>query len=196
MKRSILIIEPSKIIYKGVASIIGDTTDLHVLQQVQSIENLDSKIAILKPDIVIVNPTLFTTSRYDTCNPIVNIRPDLPAIALIYQYVEADIIKQYDEVIDIRDSVAKISRTITTAQIPLKNEENLDSSELTDREKDVLVLIAKGQMSKEIADTLNISIHTVISHRKNITKKTGIKSIAGLVAYALLNNLINSSEIE
>lgn len=196
MKRSVLIIEPSEIIYKGLASTINDSTDLYVLQQVQSSENIDSTIAKLKPDIVIINPTIFTTSRYDTCNPIANIQPNLPTIALIYQYIETDIIKQYDEVIDIRDSAVKISRTVINTLETEKNEDNLDSSELTDREKDVLVLIAKGQMSKEIADTLNISIHTVISHRKNITKKTGIKSIAGLVAYALLNNLIDSSEIE
>ena len=46
-------------------------------------------------------------------------------------------------------------------------------------------------MSKEIAEQLNISIHTVISHRKNITKKTGIKSVAGLAVYAMLNNLMS-----
>ena len=59
---------------------------------------------------------------------------------------------------------------------------------MTKRERDVLVLVAKGLMSKEIAEQLNISIHTVISHRKNITKKTGIKSVAGLAVYAMLNN--------
>ena len=46
-----------------------------------------------------------------------------------------------------------------------------------------------------IADLMNISIHTVISHRKNITRKTGIKSVSGLTVYALLNNLIDESEL-
>ena len=46
-------------------------------------------------------------------------------------------------------------------------------------------------MNKEIADQLNISLNTVITHRKNIIKKTGIKSVAGLTSYALMHNYIN-----
>ena len=49
---------------------------------------------------------------------------------------------------------------------------------------------------KEIADMFNISIHTVISHRRNITRKTGIKTVAGLTVYAILNNLIDPSSVE
>jgi ATP/maltotriose-dependent transcriptional regulator MalT len=52
-----------------------------------------------------------------------------------------------------------------------------------------------GVMLKEIADELNISIHTVMSHRKNITHKTGIKSVAGLTVYALLNNLLDQNDV-
>ncbi|MBQ9587290.1 MAG: helix-turn-helix transcriptional regulator [Bacteroidales bacterium] len=68
--------------------------------------------------------------------------------------------------------------------------ENTESYELSDRETDVLVLVAKGLSSKEIADKLNISVHTVNSHRKNITHKTGIKSVAGLAVYAMIHNLM------
>jgi DNA-binding CsgD family transcriptional regulator len=57
------------------------------------------------------------------------------------------------------------------------------------------VLVAKGLANKEIADKLNISIHTVMSHRKNIAHKTGIKSVAGLTVYALLNNLLDAADV-
>ncbi|SHF30320.1 DNA-binding response regulator, NarL/FixJ family, contains REC and HTH domains [Mariniphaga anaerophila] len=70
-----------------------------------------------------------------------------------------------------------------------------DSEELTTREKDVLKLVALGHSNKVIAEKLFISIHTVISHRKNITEKTGIKSISGLTVYAILNNLIDTETI-
>ena len=56
--------------------------------------------------------------------------------------------------------------------------------------------VAKGMLNKEIADQENISIYTVITHRKNITRKTGIKTVAGLTVYALLNNLIDINTIE
>ena len=69
----------------------------------------------------------------------------------------------------------------------------LEDSTLSPREKEILVCVAKGMLNKEIADALNISIHTVISHRKNITQKTGIKTVAGLTVYALLNNLLEIS---
>ena len=65
-----------------------------------------------------------------------------------------------------------------------------DNYELSDRETDVLVLVAKGLSSKEIANQLNISVHTVNSHRKNITSKTGIRSVAGLAVYAMIHNLM------
>ena len=65
-----------------------------------------------------------------------------------------------------------------------------DDQTLSAREKEVLVCVAKGMINKEIADQLHISIHTVITHRKNITRKTGIKTVAGLTVYALLNNLL------
>ena len=48
--------------------------------------------------------------------------------------------------------------------------------------------------NKEIADRFNISTYTVITHRKNISRKTGIRSVAGLTVYALLNNLIDLNE--
>ena len=70
-----------------------------------------------------------------------------------------------------------------------------DNEELTAREKDVLTLVALGHSNKVIAEKLFISIHTVISHRKNITEKTGIKSISGLTVYAILNNLIDTETI-
>jgi DNA-binding CsgD family transcriptional regulator len=67
---------------------------------------------------------------------------------------------------------------------------------LSDREVDVLKLVAQGNSNKEIADKLCISINTVITHRKNITEKLGIKTIAGLTVYAMMNNLIFPDEVK
>ena len=67
--------------------------------------------------------------------------------------------------------------------------------ELSVREIEVLILITKGLINKEIADKLNISLTTVISHRKNITEKLGIKSVSGLTVYAVMNGYIEADRI-
>ena len=66
---------------------------------------------------------------------------------------------------------------------------------LSAREIEVLKLITKGLINKEIAEKLNISLTTVISHRKNITEKLGIKSVSGLTVYAVMNGYIEADSI-
>ena len=66
---------------------------------------------------------------------------------------------------------------------------------LSERETDILKFVALGLTNKEIAEKLFLSTHTVIAHRKNISAKLGIKTIAGFTVYALLNNIIQPYEI-
>ena len=67
---------------------------------------------------------------------------------------------------------------------------------LSPREKEILVCVAQGMQNKEIADKVGLPVFTVMTHRKNITEKTGIKSIAGLTAYAILQGLIDIESIK
>ena len=71
-----------------------------------------------------------------------------------------------------------------------------NNKELSTRETDVLQLIVKGSTNKEIADKLNISLNTVLSHRKNITTKLGTKTVSGLTFYAIMNGIISGDDIE
>ncbi len=70
------------------------------------------------------------------------------------------------------------------------------TEELSEREKDVLIQVVKGLSNKEIADVLCISMHTVISHRKNIVRKLNIHSTAGLTIYAIVNKLVDLNTLE
>ena len=76
-----------------------------------------------------------------------------------------------------------------------QGEPTVNSHDLSAREIEVLKLITKGLINKEIAEKLNISLTTVISHRKNITEKLGIKSVAGLTIYAVMNGYIEADSI-
>lgn len=76
-----------------------------------------------------------------------------------------------------------------------RRENSSVQEELSEREKEILRGVAEGLMNKEIADRYDISINTVITHRKNISRKTGIKTTSGLTAYAILNNLIDINSV-
>jgi DNA-binding CsgD family transcriptional regulator len=95
----------------------------------------------------------------------------------------------FDEVLSYSDNqnilIGKLS------QFTLKLKPGNSSNQLSTRETDILQQVAQGLSNKEISEKLFISIHTVITHRKHITAKLGIKSISGLTLYASLNNLID-----
>ena len=71
-----------------------------------------------------------------------------------------------------------------------------ETQELSDRERDVLIQVVRGLSNKEIADVLCISQHTVVSHRKHITRKLNIHSTAGLTIYAIVNKLVDINSLE
>ncbi|MBI9033002.1 MAG: hypothetical protein JEZ03_00885 [Bacteroidales bacterium] len=91
--------------------------------------------------------------------------------------------------------------TVENRFIELRDRLNLDhdqeknTSDLSEREIDILKCVAQGLTNKEIADQLFISTHTVITHRKNITRKLGIKTVSGLTVYAYLNKYISLDDV-
>lgn len=76
------------------------------------------------------------------------------------------------------------------------DEESSEQDALSAREKEIIGCVVKGMTNKAIADTLSISIYTVITHRRNISRKLQIHSPAGLAIYAIANNLVNIEDIK
>ncbi len=70
-------------------------------------------------------------------------------------------------------------------------EKHAEERTLTEREVEVLALVVKGKINKEIADALNISVTTVITHRKNIQEKLGVKSVSALTIYAVMHGIVS-----
>lgn len=191
---SVLIVEPSDIIVEGVSAILNTGRKFNMLSPLHDADSLEQRLPTVQPDIVIVNPTLMGSNVRQRVASLGRQFPSVIFVALVYQYVEPTVLEAFRHHVDIRAGrsalLALMDRAIADRDhTPL--DEPTENYELSDRETDVLVLIAKGLSSKEIADTLNISIHTVNSHRKNITHKTGIKSVAGLAVYAMIHNLMD-----
>jgi len=192
----IIIVEPSPIVSAGIASFFNDIKQVSIVSQLDRIDRMEEKLAAYNPDVLIINPLLIA---YDTneqflklCRDFSNVIP----VALVTSYVDAGILKQFKDVIEINDSKQKVVTKIFNLLSDNKlTQEKPESIELSNRETDVLVALVKGMTNKEISDKLFISIHTVITHRKNIIRKTGIKSVSGLTVYALLNNLVDETEI-
>ena len=107
-------------------------------------------------------------------------------------FKESDTIYQDEE----QDSIMKKLKTIHTTQKDFNSKSVGKTKNLSARETNILRFVALGYTNKEIADKLFLSSHTVITHRKNISAKLGIKTIAGFTVYALLNNIILPNEID
>ena len=192
----IIIVEPSPILSAGLAQYFDDIKQVSIVSQLDSLDRLEEKLASYNPEILIINPLLVTFNANEAFQKLLRDFPNIIVVALVSSFVDKTILKQFKEVIEMTDNkqkvVSKIFNLLSDKNI---SQEKPESIELSNRETDVLVALVKGMTNKEISDKLFISIHTVITHRKNIIRKTGIKSVSGLTVYALLNNLVDESEI-
>ena len=192
MKTRILLVEPSAIVGKGLLAMLQSQTRFTVADVVSDADNVESLIEAHRPDVLIINPDLGPDLK-----KIRNVGK-VAVVALVYSHVPQSVLRHYDAIIDIDASETEVVSVIDSVTTVSEGDGDSqgDGEGLTKREVSVLVLVAEGFMNKEIADKLNVSVYTVISHRKNITRKTGIKSVAGLTIYAMVNNLIDSKSLD
>ena len=194
MSTRVIICETSEIIANGLADIINGIAHFDVVSRLDNPEHISEKITALDANLLIIDPTLLGFHNKEFLSQLGKEHPQLTLVALVTTCLDHSMLTPYNGVIEINDTRSKIiSKMNEFAQSEASK--NTDDIELSKRETDVLVAVAKGMMNKEIADEMSISIHTVISHRKNITRKTGIKSVSGLTVYALLNNLIDEKDL-
>lgn len=195
-KQKIVIVEPSPILSTGISYLLSNNLQYDVIAIIDTFEKLQERIRITNPDILIINPLVIDFSKRYMIKSLFQSYSDLILIALVSSFVEQAVLKQFHTVIEITDTQQKIESKLRESVVSTNSSDLRDNYELSEREIDVLIAVAKGKMNKEIADDLHISIHTVITHRKNISRKTGIKSVSGLTVYALLNNLIDESSVQ
>lgn len=182
----VAIVYPSSVIAEGVRTILATNACAEVVLLVRNISELIPRLRSAEADIVIVAASYIDAVA--SCGDLA----DIPVVAIQTTLAEDAQARRFAASFSIYDTEEDIVRTVREAvEAPAASSHN-ESHELSERERDVLVLVAQGMTNKEIASALNISPHTVISHRKNIVHKTGIRSVAGLTVYAVLNKLIDS----
>ena len=192
----IAIAEPSSMLRIGLEQLLRELPDVEVVFSTDNLNSLNARINALHPDILIVNPLLYDYAKRATLRAEFDNLPNLRLVGLITSYFESQHQRQFSGIIELNDDFQRVKSTLNQVSnsIQTDNDES-DTASLSDREKDVLICLSKGLKNNEIADQLNISVHTVITHRKNIVRKTGIKSVAALTVYAILNNLIEEKDI-
>ena len=190
-KYKVVLIEPSEIIATGITAIINGSPKFCIAQTLNDPSYYNSNDSDI--DIVIINPTVVDyNDRLDIRSWLGTSNTAL--VALTHSNYEESVLRQYDECIGIYDNAARVIQKLKNAiEENGKNPKN-ELNELSSREKDILAAVAMGKTNKEIADEFNISIYTVISHRRNISQKLGINSIPGLTVYAIMNKLVDISD--
>lgn len=164
----------------------GSSSDFNIDMFKDNHSNVDEKLGDLKSIIMKSLPDSCDGNlRLEILDLICHLQRDLARHTCVEEDVLIPLVRRMENPGLFRKTLA------------LEKEKEADErEELSDREKEILVCVARGMLNKEIADQNNISIHTVISHRKNITRKIGIKTVAGLTVYAILNGLIDVNTIE
>lgn len=192
-KKVLAVAETSYIIRKGLVYVLSQLSNVGKVVELKEMEDINYQLDILQPDAVLINPMLLGHTRQEI-RQLLNISKKTAIIALVYNLIDEQFYRSYDAVIRINDSEAKIEETLHNC---LNKEQSgqSDQEELSDREKEILISVVKGMSNKEIAEHHNISIHTAITHRRNITRKLKVHSISGLTIYAIINKLVDISEI-
>lgn len=164
---------------------LGKSNDSYSIAEFEKTHsNVDEKLSDFKSIVMTSLPVECSINgRIDLLNELFHLQQDLRS----HTYIEDNVLVP----------MAKLLENPYTRRLHAdKSFPQENSTELSDREKEILVSVAQGKINKLIAEEHHISINTVITHRKNITRKTGIKTVAGLTVYAILNNLIDINTIE
>jgi len=189
----IAIVEPSVIIRNGVVSVLKRLNlDIDIVE-ISDMPQLQGLLEKHNPDVVIIDPTqigMFSLQHIKE-----NLSGSKKFIALQSNLADASALKGYDEFISLYDSAEQI-KTKVESVISENKQDDSDKQELSQREKEIVSCIVKGLTNKQIAEELHLSVHTVMTHRRNISGKLQIHSSAGLAIYAIVNKLVSLDEIK
>lgn len=162
---------------------------------VKTQESLRNYVAMHHPDVVIVNPMfdgLFDVKAFKAELKL----DDTRFIALSTAMLDQNVLSGYDEYFLLYDNSDEIFEKIKKVLMSEKQDEPNTTESLSNREREIIVCVVKGMTNKEIADQLCLSIHTVITHRRNISNKLQIRSAAGLTIYAIVNKLVDIKDVK
>jgi len=186
----IILFSEKYLLVRGLVEIIKDVNNNAHLTEAQSLEETKSLIIDRRFDFLIIENVDFER-LYS-----INLKNNLEHTKIIVigkvdnianlEFVIYDIIPKRANKFEILEYFSNL--------FSFKKIEKDEVDVLSEREREIVKLVALGYSNKEIAEELFLSVHTVTTHRKNISRKLGIKSISGLTIYAILNEIITIND--
>jgi DNA-binding CsgD family transcriptional regulator len=192
----IVIAEPSLIIRSGIVVALKRLPAYRIQPvEVHSLDMLKNYLSHHKADVLIVNPVYWGNIDLQKLKEETN-NNDTKCVAFVNSMIDSHILRSFDETLSVFDSIEQLKDKFDKLLDPEVNPAvGEDANTLSAREKEIIVCVVKGFTNKEIANSLFLSTHTVISHRRNIARKLEIHSSAGLTIYAIMNKLVELDEI-
>ena len=206
-RMKILLVDDHTILLDGVKSLLSQEDDLAVVGQAASAEEALEFLKKNEVDLIVTDYSMPGMDGLSLLNTVKRVAPHTKII-LLSMHDEVHLVKEIlkagvngyvlkndthkellNAIHDVRRGKVYLSSDVN--KMLITNLNNPDEGKLlTDREREILKLIAKEYTNKDIAEELFISERTVETHRKNIFKKTGTNSLVGLIKFAYANNLI------
>ena len=189
----VVIADNSAIIRAGITTVLKRLPNYTIsTNEISNLETLQMFLRLHTPEILLINPLILSNN---TISAIKKEFPKIKTVAILSSFIDSKTLTDFDDTISIFDETDSII-TKMDGLLTKNEEESTDTEQLSYREKEIIACIVKGMTNKAIADKLSISIHTVITHRRNITKKLQIHSAAGLAIYAIVNKIVEIQDIK
>ena len=208
-----LVVDDHLVVREGIKMVLGTDPDLEVVGEASSGEEAVERVQELKPSVVTMEVALPGLSGFDATREIREMDPDVKVLALsmhdseayVFQMLQAGaagyLLKRAsaEEVIQavkaahrgetvLHPSVARMLVSDYVARVERGQEDSYDS--LSERERQVLKLIAEGKTNKDIAQVLFLAVKTVQAHRANLMRKLGMHDRTELVKYAIRKGIV------
>ena len=206
----LVIVDDHPMVAEGIQSILESYADVEVIATLSDGQQVIDQVETLNPDVILMDLNMPGIGGLSTTEIILERRPDTRILILSMHdspeyitsalshgavgYVLKDV--PTDEIKRAIDAVMAGQRYLCTgAQGSLRPAEGDQREQLTNREQTILLQLAQGKSNKDVAEALDISVRTVETHRKNIKRKLGISSTAGLTRYALEHGVLQGTGV-
>ncbi|WP_294224674.1 response regulator transcription factor [uncultured Shimia sp.] len=206
----VMIVDDHPMVAEGIESILESYDDITVVGTLSNGREAVDKLPSLNPDVVLMDLNMPEIGGLTATEMLLEMNPDLRVLILSMHdspeyistalshgamgYVLKDV--PTDEIKTAIDAVMGGKKYLCTgAKGSLEPSEDGAREPLTSREQTVLLQLAQGKSNKEVANELNISVRTVETHRKNIKRKLGISSTAGLTRYAMEHGVLQGTGV-